>query len=156
MRAGQRVSLVLAVSMLGAWQAGAQTLPRPGEEAPAPDATAPSITPMEGAPLEAAPMPPDIGCMIEINKLREDVQKRVLAIKTAFERKLSVEEMCKHARDDSAAELKLIEHVGAIVATCGLPVKIMQDFKQMHANTEQYETKFCMQGRFLLFPGPKN
>jgi ATP-dependent protease ClpP protease subunit len=86
-------------------------------------------------------------CMAEFARLREDVQKLGLAAKTAGQRKVSREEMCKHITAYSAAELKWVKYTDANVKTCGIPAEVAQQLKQVHSNTEQTKEKICAAGR---------
>jgi hypothetical protein len=158
MGTGQRRLLIVAVMMLAAGPAAAQTLPWPtdapraGTPAPWPGerATATAPSPMGAPPPMASPFgggaPP---CMAEFARLREDVQKRGLAAKAAGQRKVSREEMCKHITDYSAAELKWVKYTEANTASCGIPAEVAQQLKQVHSNTEQTKAKICAAG-----PGP--
>lgn len=160
MGAGQRLSLVIAVAVLPASQAVAQTTlpwptenPRPAAPAPWPGAGAPSAAPAmgavvpprpsQGSPFDGGGMPP---CMVEFGKLRDDVQKRGLAAKAAGERKVSREEMCKHITAYSAAELKWVKYSETNVTTCGIPSEVVQQLKQVHGHTEQTKEKICAAG----------
>jgi hypothetical protein len=167
MRAGQRLSLIVAAAMLPACQAGAQTLPWPTEApraaatAPWPGAGAPAPMPGTMAPPMGAGPPPmspqasPLGggggggvppCMAEFTKLREDVQKQGLAAKAAGQHKATREEMCKHVTAYSAAELKWVKFTESNVVTCGIPAQIAQQLKQTHAATEQTKEKICAAG----------
>ena len=167
MGTGQRLSLILAIVVLPACQAGAQTMPWPSEApragapaAPWPGAggAPPTAAPMPG-PMPGAGAPPGMGmgmgapppmggagtppCMAEFTKLREDVQKQAMAAKAASEKKVSREEMCKHITAYSNAELKWVKFTEANVSSCGIPTQIAQQLKQVHANTEQTKGKVC-------------
>jgi hypothetical protein len=182
MRAGQRVSLILAAVVLPACQAAAQSLPWPSSSPPRAGATAPwpgagappAATPMPGAvappsmsavgpqmgagPPPMSPMGPQMGagpppmspqgggmppCMEEFTKLREEVQKRGAAAKTASQHKATREEMCKHITAYSAAELKWVKFTEAGISSCGIPAQVAQQLKQVHAGTEQTREKIC-------------
>src|SRR5579872_5142216 len=160
MRAGQSLSLILAVGVLGLGEARAQmpwpsdgarpaaTAPWPGgggaAPAPMPGTVAPPGMGPMGAPSMGAPpqggMPP---CMGEFTKLREEVQKRAMAAKAASERKVAREEMCKHITEYSSAELKWVKFTEANVSTCGIPQQVAQQLKQVHVHTEQTRQKVC-------------
>ena len=161
---GQRLSLIFAVAVLPACLAAAQTLPwptdapRPAAPAPWPGTAAPAPSPMPapamspmgaGPPPQASPfggggeMPP---CMAEFTKLREDVQKRGLAAKAASQRKVAREEMCKHITAFSAAELKWVKFAESNVTSCGIPVQVVSQLKEMHGHTEQTREKICAAG----------
>jgi hypothetical protein len=88
-------------------------------------------------------MPP---CMTEFSKLRDDVQKRGLAAKAAGARKAPREEMCKHITAYSAAELKWVKFTESNVTTCGIPVQVVNQLKEIHGHTEQTKEKICAAG----------
>ncbi|HSV22449.1 MAG TPA: hypothetical protein VLJ17_05405 [Xanthobacteraceae bacterium] len=160
MGTGPRLSLIFVVTLLPASQAAAQTLPWPTDApqaaAPAPGAPAasprpaPNMSPMgAGPPPPASPfdgggaMPP---CFAEFAKLREEVQKKGLAAKAAGQRKVAREEMCKHISAYSAAELKWVKYTEANVASCGIPVQVVNQMKEVHGHTEQTKEKICAAG----------
>jgi hypothetical protein len=168
MGTGQRLSLILAIVVLPACQAGAQTMPWPSEAprggapaAPWPGAGgAPTAAPMPG-PMPGAGAPPGMGmgmgapppmggagtppCMAEFTKLREEVQKRGQAAKAAGEHKASREEMCKHITAYAVAELKWVKftEAGVTSPSCNIPPEVAKQLKQVHANTEQTREKVC-------------
>jgi hypothetical protein len=148
--------LIVGVMTLPASLAAAQTMPWPtdppgaGASAPWPGERgspmpAPGMSPM-GAPPQASPfggggnVPP---CMAEFGKLRDDVEKKGQAAKAAGQRKATREEMCKYITTYSAAELKWVKYTESNVQTCGIPVQIVQQLKQVHSNTEQTKEKIC-------------
>src|SRR5215468_3650699 len=160
MGTGPRLSLIFVVTLLPASQAAAQTLPWPTDApqaaAPAPGAPAasprpaPTMSPMgAGPPPQASPfdgggaMPP---CFAEFAKLREEVQKKALAAKAAGQRKVAREEMCKHISAYSVAESKWVKYTEANVASCGIPVQVVNQMKEVHGHTEQTKEKICAAG----------
>lgn len=161
MGTGPRLSLIFVVTLLPASQAAAQMLPWPTDApqaapqaaAPASPRPAPTMSPMgAGPPPQASPfdggggggaMPP---CFAEFAKLREEVQKKGLAAKAAGQRKVGREEMCKHISAYSAAELKWVKYTEANVASCGIPVQVVNQMKEVHGHTEQTKEKICVAG----------
>src|SRR5215471_10074503 len=155
----RRLLLTIVIMMLPVCQAGAQTLPWPGSPpqaatAPWPGARAPSASP---APASVGAVPPPMAsplgggggtpaCVEEFAKLRDEVQKRGLAAKTASQRKASREEMCKHITAYSAAELKWVKYTEANVESCAIPAEVVSQLKQVHTNTEQTKEKICAAG----------
>jgi hypothetical protein len=141
--------LVMAFAAGSAFQTAAQTLPWPGD--PAPTGAAGSPSPMTSAPMGTTPpqtapfggggQPP--ACVMEFGKLRDDVQKKGAAAKTAQERKVSREEMCKIVRVYSAAEGKWLKFAEAGISACGIPAEVVIQLKQVHARTEQAQTNIC-------------
>src|SRR5215831_875162 len=163
----RRLLLTIVIMMLPACQAGAQTLPWPGSPpqaatAPWPGGRAPSASP---APASVGAVPPPMAsplgggggtppCIEEFAKLRDEVQKRGLAAKTASQRKASREEMCKHITAYSAAELKWVKYTEANVTSCSIPTEVVQQLKQVHTNTEQTKGRICAEVRFDV-PSPR-
>jgi hypothetical protein len=84
--------------------------------------------------------------MAEFTRLREDVERKGVAAKSAGQRKLPREEMCKYITAYAAAEEKWASFTAAGVQSCGIPSQIATQLKQVHANTEQTKEKICMPG----------
>jgi hypothetical protein len=164
--------LVSAFVVASALQAGAQNLPWPSNPPPAGAAGSPAAmtpapmgapmgapTPMMGAaPPQASPFggggaaggPPP--CVVEFGKLRDEVQKKGMAAKTAQEHKVAREEMCKVVQAYSAAEGKWLKFAEAGVASCGIPGEVVNQLKQVHARTEQARTNICSAGPAAAAP----
>jgi hypothetical protein len=166
MRAGHRLSLIVAFALWPACQAGAQNMPWPsdgarpgGAAAPWPGAGAPAAAPMGamtpmmspapvagpgfgGPPAGAGPggVPP---CLTEFTRLREEVEKKGKAAKAAGEHKATREEMCKYITTYSQAEAKWVKFTESSVATCGIPAQLAQQLKTIHTHTEQTREKIC-------------
>jgi hypothetical protein len=166
------LSLILAIAVLPACQAGAQTLPWPtdppratsgagGAPQAAPGAipgaiAAPGPGPMPMSPMAApamgaapfgAPGPAPQGatspCLPEFLRLREDVEKKGQAAKQASAHKATREEMCKYITVYSVAELKWVKFAESGVATCGVPASVAQELKTLHGHTEETKAKIC-------------
>jgi hypothetical protein len=151
--------LVFAFAVGSTLQTGAQTLPWPNDPAPnrnlpwpdpGPTGAAGSRAAMTPAPMSAAPPQGAFGggggpppCVVEFGKLRDEVQKKGLAAKTAQERKVTREEMCKIVSVYSAAERKWLKFAEAGVLSCGIPGEVVNQLKQVHARTEQAKTNIC-------------
>jgi hypothetical protein len=176
MRAGYRLSLIFAVAMLPAWQANAQApwptdppragapaAPWPGAggaPAPMPGTVAPPMPQMGAGPPPMSPGGSPFGggpgpgagaggvppCMAEFTKLREEVQKRGAAAKTASEHKATREEMCKQVTAYATAEAKWVKFTEASVSTCGIPPEIAKQLKTVHGHTEETKQKLCAAG----------
>jgi hypothetical protein len=162
--------LVIAFAVASTLQTAAQTLPWPNDPAPKqtlpwPDDPAPtgavgSRAAMTPAPVGAAPPQGAFGgsgggpppCVVEFGKLRDEVQKKGMAAKTAQERKVTREEMCKIVSVYSAAERKWLKFAEAGVSSCGIPGEVVNQLKQVHARTEQAKTNICAAG--LAAAGP--
>jgi hypothetical protein len=167
------LSLILAIAVLPACQADAQTLPWPTDPPRATAGGAPQTVPgaIPGAIAAPGPMPmpmspmaaPAIGaapfgapaappqggtspCLPEFLKLREDVEKKGQAARLASEHKATREEMCKYITVYSAAELKWVKYAENGVATCGVPASVAQELKTIHGHTEETKAKICAVG----------
>jgi hypothetical protein len=85
-------------------------------------------------------------CMAEFSKLRGEVEKRGMAAKAAGQKKVGREEMCKYITTFFEAEAKWVKYTETNVQTCGIPMQIVSQLKQMHSNTEQTKTRICTAG----------
>jgi hypothetical protein len=83
---------------------------------------------------------------VEFGKLRDEVQKKGLAAKTAQEHKVAREEMCKIVSAYAAAEQKWLKFAEGGVSACGIPAEVVTQLKQVHARTEQAKTNICSAG----------
>jgi hypothetical protein len=146
--------LIMALLILAPGHAAAQTLPwsvDPPRSAPAPwpeSAPAALFQPMTGFPRAA---PRDGGgdrpCLPEFTRLREEVEKRGKAAKAASERKVGREEMCKYVTAFAEAEATWVDFTETNTGTsCGIPVQIANQLKQLLANTEQTKQSVCAAG----------
>jgi hypothetical protein len=171
MGTARRLLLLIAVAILPAGHAAAQTVPWPGDApkagAPAPwpgsAAPSPGMSPMMGAPppgaspMMGAPRPMGGGggmppCMAEFAKLREEAEKKGMAAKAAGQRKVGREEMCKYITTYATAEAKWVKFTESGVQTCGIPAQVANQLKQVHANTEQTREKICAAGPAAAAP----
>jgi hypothetical protein len=96
---------------------------------------------MSGGGMGGGGMPP---CMAEFAKLREEVEKKGKAAKSASERKVGREEMCKYIGTYAEAEARWVKYTETNVQGCGIPLQIVNQLKQVHTNTEQTKQKICM------------
>jgi hypothetical protein len=128
MRAGRRISLILAFAVASTW-AGAQTMPGPTD--PSHDG---GIAPREVAPAS---------CMSEFHRLRGDVEKESRALKALLERRPLSEDTCGQITNLSTAESKWVRFTEANVADCGITAEIVQQLKTMYGHTEQMREKIC-------------
>ena len=101
----------------------------------------------------AAQMPPGFGvpqqeppCMKDFAPLREEAQKRAMAIRAGMEKKVPREEACKLFQAFSAAETKMIKFAEANAMTCGIPPQAIAQMKQAQANTIKARTQVCAVG----------
>jgi hypothetical protein len=90
--------------------------------------------------------------MAEFAKLREEVEKKGMAAKAAGQRKVGREEMCKYITTYATAEAKWVKFTESGVQSCGIPVQVANQLKQVHANTEQTREKICTAGPAQVAP----
>jgi hypothetical protein len=84
--------------------------------------------------------------MAEFTRLREDVARTGAAAKSAGQRKVPRDEMCKYVTAHAAAEERWVSFTAAGVQSCGIPPQIATQLKQVHADTEQTKEKICVAG----------
>jgi len=82
-------------------------------------------------------------CVQEFAKLRDEAQKRALAIRTASERQVPPKEACALFNAFSAAETKLIKYAADNATWCGIPPEVVMNLKTAHAKTTEIQTKVC-------------
>jgi hypothetical protein len=101
---------------------------------------APTPIPGFGAP---APPPGMQECLVDFTKLREDVEKRGKAAKTASERKATREEMCKLITVYAAAESKWAKFTKENQAKCGIPPQIVTQLETARSSSDQTRERIC-------------
>jgi len=99
-----------------------------------------AVAPAPTTSPEVVTQPP---CMAEFVKLREDVQKKGLAAKAAGARKVSREEMCQYITAYYSAYLKWVRFTELKLTSCGIPVNVLQELKQLLDPTDQTRNKIC-------------
>jgi len=84
-------------------------------------------------------------CVREFGKLRDDAQKKALAIRAASERKVkaTAKEACALFNAFSAAELKMAKYAADNAVSCGIPPEVVTNIRQGHAKTTEIRTKVC-------------
>jgi hypothetical protein len=129
--------------------------PWPGERGAPPSGMAsPGISPMMGGPPRIGGGGGMLPCMAEFTKLREEVEKKGMTAKVAGQKHASREEMCKLITVYAASEAKWVKFTEAGVGTCGIPVQIATQLKQVHVTTEQTKEKICTVGPAGPAAGP--
>ncbi|MDB5500249.1 MAG: hypothetical protein JWR89_151 [Tardiphaga sp.] len=123
----------------------------PVNGAPAGAVGAPSAFPSAGAapvtggfsqPQQAGP-PGGEDCMKGFLPLRQEAEKRGIAIKNASERHAPPEEACKLITAFSQSEVKMIKYIEANAQKCGIPSSVGDQMKNGHKNTEGMRGKVC-------------
>lgn len=97
----------------------------------------PAASPWMAQPRQEPP------CVQEFGKLRDDAQKRAMAIRTASERKATPKEACALFNAFAAAEVKMIKYATDKAASCGIPPEVLVNLKKGHARTSDIRTKVC-------------
>ena len=82
-------------------------------------------------------------CNRDFGKLRDDAQKKAVAIQNASQRKATPKEACALFNTFSAAELKMIKYAQENTAQCGVPPQAIDQMKKSHTTTENIRTKVC-------------
>lgn len=82
-------------------------------------------------------------CVQEFAKLRDDAQKKALAIRNASQRKASPKEACHLFNVFSAAEGKMLKYAQDNAVWCGIPKQVIDTIKKSHGRTDEIRTKVC-------------
>jgi hypothetical protein len=153
LRTGLQTGLIVVAALMASlMQAAAQTQPWPGQAPPPAQAwpqqqQAPAGFPQQAAPPPAFPQqqqqqqPPP--CIQEFIGLRQDAEKRALAIKSAAEKKVPPQEACKLFSNFAAAEAKMIKYAEGPGAACGIPASAVSQMKQSHDRTNKIKGNVC-------------
>lgn len=96
---------------------------------------------MPGAAPQSVPP-----CIANFVPLREEAQKRGLAIKAAAERKAPREELCTLFKRFADAEAKVVKYVQANKAECKIPNEAAKDMQQNHSRTITMRQRVCAAG----------
>jgi len=99
-----------------------------------------AVGPAQTMPPEVTTQPP---CMAQFAKLREDVEKKGVAAKAAGARKVTREELCQHITVYYSAYLKWVRFTELKFASCGIPVSVLEELKQLLDPTDQTRKKIC-------------
>ena len=92
--------------------------------------------PMPGQAPPQQQLPP---CFADFKPLRDEAEKRGLALKTAIQKKASREEACTLIKSYAAAEAKVVKFIQANAFTCGIPAEAASSMKANHVRTQQSE-----------------
>ena len=99
--------------------------------------------PGQAPPQQQQQAPP---CFAEFKPLRDEAEKRGLALKTAVQKKVSREEVCTLIKSYAAAEAKVVKFIQANAFTCGIPAEAASSMKANHVRTQQSEKQVCSGG----------
>jgi len=97
------------------------------------------------AQAQFGPAPPqqEAPCLNDFGKLRDDTEKKALAIRAAGERKAPPKEACQLFNAFVAAQSKMLKYATDNAAWCGIPNQIMANLKEGIAKTSEIRTKVC-------------
>ena len=118
-------------------------------QSPWPQQQQPAAAPWPQQQQQSAPSPwlaqpqREPPCVQEFGKLRDEAQKRALAIRNASGRKATAQEACGLFNAFSAAEVKMIKYAVDNTVSCGIPAEVMTQLKKGHAKTLEIRTKVC-------------
>jgi hypothetical protein len=82
-------------------------------------------------------------CQDEFAKLRSEVEKRGLALKSAGERKAQAPEVCKLLRNYTSIEERLMKFLTEKQAACGVPDQVLGQAKEGHARAVEMRNRVC-------------
>jgi hypothetical protein len=82
-------------------------------------------------------------CVQEFGKLRDDTQKKAMAIRQASQRKASPKEACGLFTAFTTAEAKMLKYAVDNATWCGIPPQIIDSIKKGHARSSEMRTKIC-------------
>jgi hypothetical protein len=99
--------------------------------------------PMPGQAPPQQQLPP---CFADFKPLRDEAEKRGLALKNGIQKKVSREEACTLIKSYAAAESKVVKFIQANASWCGIPADAANAMKANHARTQQSEKQVCSGG----------
>jgi hypothetical protein len=82
-------------------------------------------------------------CQEEFVKLRNEVDKRGLAIKSAGEKKAPAPEICRLLRNYTGKEAELVKFLAEKQAACGVPPQIVAQAKEGHSKALAMRDQVC-------------
>jgi hypothetical protein len=138
----RRAALIAACMFVVTAGPAAAQAPWPQQQQPAPAPWPQQQQQAATSPWSAQPqqMPP---CVQEFGKLRDEAQKRALAIRAANERKAPPQEACALFNVFSAAEAKMIKYATDNEVSCGIPAEVLTNMKKGHTRTSDIRSKVC-------------
>jgi hypothetical protein len=93
-----------------------------------------------GAPMGGQAPP----CFNDFMPLRQDAEKKALAVRAAHERKATAQEACKLIGVFSDAEGKVVQFMEKNGAWCGIPDQVVKQAKANHEHTAELRKQICM------------
>jgi hypothetical protein len=96
--------------------------------------------PVPAAPPQQGQVPP---CVQEFFKLRDDAEKKGMAIKAANERKATPKEACQLFGAFVAAQSKMLKYATDNSVWCGIPAQVAVNLKQSVSKMSEVRTRVC-------------
>ncbi len=93
-------------------------------------------------------------CVQEFFKLRNEADKKGLAIKAANERKASPREACQLFGALVTAQSKMLKYASDNTVWCGIPPQVVETLKQSIAKVSEIRTKVCQAAAAPQQSGP--
>ena len=82
-------------------------------------------------------------CVQEFFKLRDEAEKKGLAIKAANERKAPPKEACQLFGAFITAQTKMLKYATDNTVWCGIPPQVVENIKQSVTKISEVRTKIC-------------
>jgi hypothetical protein len=82
-------------------------------------------------------------CQEEFNKLRNELERRGLAVKSAGQKKSPAPEMCKLLRNFTGTESQMVKFLTEKQAVCGIPEQLGKQAKEGHAKALAMRDQVC-------------
>lgn len=99
--------------------------------------------PMPGQAPPQQQLPP---CFADFKPLRDEAEKRGLALKNGIQKKVTREQACTLMKNYAAAEAKVVKFIQANASWCGIPAEAANSMKANHTRTLQSEKQICSDG----------
>ena len=82
-------------------------------------------------------------CIKDFGKLREEAEKKAMAIRAAGERKATPKEACQLFNAFVAAQSKMLKYATDNATWCGIPNQVVSDLKGGITKTSEIRTRVC-------------
>ena len=82
-------------------------------------------------------------CIKDFGKLREEAEKKAMAIRAAGERKATPKEACQLFNALVAAQSKMLKYATDNATWCGIPNQVVSDLKGGITKTSEIRTRVC-------------
>ena len=93
-------------------------------------------------------------CVQEFFKLREEAEKKGLAIKAANDRKAPPKEACQLFGAFISAQTKMLKYATDNTVWCGIPPQVIENLKQSVAKISEVRTRVCQAAAAPQQAGP--